>query len=101
MKHLKTFEKIGYYTEEDDKLNLFYRKGDLVKLLHCDPLDATWGFVIGDIYTIVTTDLYDELQYEISNDHDEIWVKEEDLSLPSKEEIEDYKIRKNSNKYNI
>ena len=74
MKHLKTFEI--RYTDEDDKLNFIYTKGESVFLLYCFAEDDAEGFNTDEMYTIISVDKTDyKVPYEISNNKNSIFVQ--------------------------
>ena len=109
MKYLKYFEKFGY-TDEDDKLNFVYRKGDLVKILQSsiDNEDELKDFNSTDLYIIINVDKTDyeypyEIEYPFGDEYESgtIFLKEDQLTTPTPEEIEDYKIKLIANKYNV
>ena len=105
MKYIKTFEKIGHY-DDDDRLNFIYEKGDLVKLLQSaiDTDDELSDFNSTDIYIIISVDKTDDYSYEIIYPfeyHTNTFVKEDQLTTPTKQEIEDFKIQQEAKKYNL
>ena len=86
MKHLKFFEKFGYYDKDVDDLDI----GDYVILLTQNNDTEYHKFVVGKTYHITLTDYGDEKPYEISELTKDCgaWVNEDEIRPLTKSEIE-------------
>jgi hypothetical protein len=89
MKHVRTFEALAF------KL---FKVGDIVKI--SSAVDNFKG-KIGYISSL--SEEYGSCDYNVlfPNDPDEYWFRIGELTIPSPEELEQYKLEQNVNKYNL
>ena len=92
MKYIKTFEKIISFIPEDSVVIFIYADDDSVEQKK----------YVNDIFTLIEVDKKDtDYPYYIEGDDWFSWVGYDQIRLATPEEIEQYEIRKNTEKYNL